>query len=91
MKGYLTWHDAPFRKTHNLSDLGRRCAAQDPSLEALCRTADPLTIFAWVFRYPGEPESPMREEADHALALAREVHGALLDRLPGEIRPNTRD
>jgi HEPN domain-containing protein len=39
------------------------------------------------FRYPGEPEEPSREEADEALALAREVYDAVLARLPQEVRP----
>ena len=47
----------------------------------------PLTKYAWMFRYPGEPEEPTREEAEEALALAREVHEAVLLRLPGEVRP----
>jgi len=27
LKAFLAWHDVPFRKTHNLEDLGRRCMA----------------------------------------------------------------
>lgn len=40
------------------------------------------------FRYPGEPEQPTQEEAEEALALAREVYEAILTRLPKEIRPS---
>jgi hypothetical protein len=29
MKAFLAWHDAPFRKTHNLEELGQRWAAPD--------------------------------------------------------------
>jgi len=36
---------------------------------------------------PGEGESPSAEEAAEALAIAREVHEALLARLPPEVRP----
>ncbi len=46
-----------------------------------------LTDFAWKYRYPGEPESPTREEAEAALALARAVYDAVLARLPEEVRP----
>ena len=35
---------------------------------------------------PGEPEEPPREEAEGALATAREVYEALLARLPAEVR-----
>ena len=56
---------------------------------ALLKRGDglPLTEYAWKFRYPGEPELPEIEEADAALALAREVYDAVLHRLPAEVRP----
>ena len=87
MKGLLTWHSEPFRKTHNLTELGAMCTRPDPSLEPLLRRASVLTDYAWKFRYPGEPEEPPREEAEEALALAREVYEAILARLPEEVRP----
>jgi len=34
LKAFLTWHDQPFRKTHNLRELGDACAAIDPSWPA---------------------------------------------------------
>lgn len=37
MKGYLSWHDQPFRKTHDLAEIGRQCAAMDVSLEPLLK------------------------------------------------------
>jgi len=87
MKGFLTWHSRVFRKTHNLAELGEMCTPQDPNLEPLLRRAAVLTDYAWRFRYPGEPEEPSREEAEEALALAREVYEAILARLPEEVRP----
>jgi hypothetical protein len=47
----------------------------------------PLTEYAWKFRYPGDPDEPSRDEAAAALALAREVHDAILALLPPEVRP----
>jgi hypothetical protein len=44
----------------------------DTTLEPPLRRAASLTDYAWKFRYPGEPEEPSIEEADEALALARE-------------------
>jgi HEPN domain-containing protein len=87
LKAFLTWHDQPFRKTHNLVELGEPCAAIVPSLEPLLRRAAVLTEYAWRFRYPGEPEEPPAEEADEALTLAREVYDAVLARLPRDVRP----
>ncbi len=62
---------------------GRREVAQGvPRLAPV-----PLTEFAWRFRYPGEPEDPTPEEAEDALATAREVYEAIATRLPEELRP----
>lgn len=84
MKGFLAWHDTPFRKTHDLAEIGRLCAGIAPSLEALLMRAAVLTQYAWKFRYPGEPEEPSRDEAERAIALAREVHEAIVALLPPE-------
>jgi HEPN domain-containing protein len=86
MKGFLSWHDQPFRKTHDLAEVGRQCTAIDASLEPLLRRAEPLSVYAWAFRYPGEAENPSVEEAQSALAVAREVVETMLARLPTEIR-----
>ncbi|MBI3089067.1 MAG: HEPN domain-containing protein [Candidatus Tectomicrobia bacterium] len=87
MKGFLTWHSRPFRKTYNLTEIGGMCVGRDASLEPLLRRAAMLTDYAWKFRYPGEPEYPPREEAEEALDTAREVFDAILARLPEEVRP----
>jgi len=34
-KALLAWHDRPFRKTHNLEELGEACLALDRSLKPL--------------------------------------------------------
>lgn len=33
LKGFLTWHDHPFRKTHDLAEVGNQCVEIDPTLE----------------------------------------------------------
>jgi len=85
MKGFLAWHDQPFRKTHNLVEIGQACVEIDPSLEGVLRAAAPLTEYAWRFRYPSDPEAPSADEARNALDTARRVVEALLERLPGEV------
>jgi len=84
-KAFLFWHDVPFRKTHNLRELGEACARVDGSLAPLAERAEDLTQFAWIFRYPGALEEPSQQEAEDALALAREVYGTTLARLPKEV------
>ncbi len=87
LKAFLAWHDVPFRKTHNIEELGRACEALDATLRTTVDRAVPLTEYAWKFRYPGEPDEPTRAEAGEALTTAREVYGALLSRLPEGTRP----
>ena len=87
LKAFLTWHGRPYRKTHNLIELGESCVELDGTLDPLLRRAAPLTEYAWKFRYPGDPDQPLREEAEEALDTARVVHEAVLSRLPEEVRP----
>jgi len=87
LKGFLMWHNVPFRKTHSLEELGEQCLDLDPSLKDLVDRAVPLTEYAWKFRYPGEPEEPSREEAEEALTTAQELFEAILSRLPSEVAP----
>ncbi len=63
LKGFLAWHDQPFRKTHSIEELGEQCLALDERLRGEVDQAVPLTEFAWRFRYPGEPEALTPEEA----------------------------
>ena len=42
----------------DLAEIGRQCVLIDPRLEDVCRRADDLTVFAWLFRYPGDEEEP---------------------------------
>jgi HEPN domain-containing protein len=78
LKGLLTWHDVPFRKTHSLEELGRQVVALHGELRPLADRASLLSEYAWKFRYPGEVDSPSIAEATEALALAREAHAAVL-------------
>ena len=73
VKAFLTFHQIPFRKTHNLTDLGSQCASVDPSLEALLREGADLTDYASAFRYPDAPYEPDADEAARALAAATEL------------------
>jgi HEPN domain-containing protein len=87
LKAFLSWNDEPYRKTHNLVELGEQCAALDSSLEPLLRRATVLTEYAWKYRYPGEAQEPDIVEAAAATALARDVFEAVLERIPEEARP----
>jgi HEPN domain-containing protein len=87
LKAFLSWHRVPFRKTHNLIELGEACCQIDRSLDPLLRRAAPLTEYAWKFRYPGDPEEATAKEAAEALSTAREVFDAVLKCLPADGLP----
>jgi HEPN domain-containing protein len=86
LKGFLTWHERTFRRTHDLEELGSACGAIDNSLAALVEEADVLSEYAWKLRYPGAPYLPNREEAESMLALAVRVFQEVQSRLPLEAR-----
>lgn len=89
LKAFLTWHDRPFRKTHDLAVLGGLVADIESPLESLLRRAAPLTEYAWRYRYPGQAEPPTSDETQKAIALAEQVVAAILERIPKEARPKS--
>ena len=82
LKALLAWHDQPFRKTHSIEELGRRCVAIAPELSSAVDGAVPLTAYAWKFRYPGDVGEPNRDEAERALHIARTLVEAIERLLP---------
>ena len=84
-KGFLVWHDKPFRKTHDLVELGSACSSVDASLDPILHEAARLTTYATAFRYPGMSISPTYDQASDALNLAERVVSEILNRLPDEV------
>ena len=72
-KAFLAFHDATFRKTHDLNELGGQCAALNLSLSPLFQEASNLTDYAVVFRYLDAPREPDEDEATAALEIAGRV------------------
>ena len=87
LKGYLTSHDKPFKKTHDLDELSRPCLEVDSTLRGVVQPAIPLTVFAWEFRYPGDTLVPSMTEARGALSIAEALYRAILQRLPQPCHP----
>ena len=73
LKAFLSWHCIPFRKTHNLVELGEACCQIDQSLELLLRRAAPLTEYAWKFRYPPFRTAGVRACSETAKSAARPI------------------
>lgn len=84
-KGFLIWHDKPFRKTHDLVELGSACSSIDPSLDSILHEAARLTTYATAFRYPGMNINPSYAQASDALRLADEAVSEILKRLPDDV------
>jgi len=82
LKAFLTFHERPFRKTHDLGDLSPECLAIDDSLESAVSEAESLTQYAWRFRYPGLPYEPDSTEAKDGLQRAEAVVWEVERRLP---------
>jgi HEPN domain-containing protein len=83
LKAFLVWHDVPFRKSHDLREIGQQCVRIEPTLDALARSAAPLAIFAWRTRYPDEEiEPPPRDEVLAILATAEHTVAELKRLLP---------
>lgn len=83
LKAFLTWYDEPFRRPHDLNELGPQVARLEPRLEPLLRRAAPLTEFAWAYRYPGGSPDLSEAEVRETLAVARSVVDVVRGRLAG--------
>jgi HEPN domain-containing protein len=46
LKAFLTWHQTPFRRVHDLEELGAICERIDGSLSGTVRQSEPLTAYA---------------------------------------------
>lgn len=89
LKAFLTWHGRPFRRTHNLPDLVRRCERLDPEFSALASAAELLAPYATEFRYPGDLDTPTEDEAAEALEVARGAMRFVTERLPVSGTPSS--
>jgi HEPN domain-containing protein len=85
LKAFLTFHSQPFRRTHNLEEIGEACLVLDRSLQQVIDDAVPLSEYAWAYRYPGPTTVPARDEANEAYTIARNVYATIASRLPAQI------
>lgn len=82
LKGFLTWHDQPFRRTHNLMELLAQCRAIDAAFAELEGSAALLSPYAADHRYPGSALTLDSHQAAIALRLAGEAVAFVATRLP---------
>jgi len=88
LKAVLTYHRQPFRKTHELQELGDAVLSFEAQLAEPIQHVVYLSQYAWRQRYPHdeEPELDMRA-AREASALVKAFFDALLRTLPAECHP----
>ena len=84
LKAFLAFHQKPFRRTHDLSDLSQDCLSIDDSLQPVIAEAESLTQYAWRFRYPGAPYEPEADEAHREMQKA----AAVVDEIERRLNPH---
>ncbi len=82
LKAFLFHRDIPFRKTHDLAELGDERVRLDASLAEVVDRAVDLTPFAWQFRYPAADRGePSAEDAQEAIETAQATYDAVRTRI----------
>ena len=89
LKAFLTFHDQPFRKTHDLASLARQCADIDAALAPLVDRLDGLSEYAWAYRYPAGFAEPTPVEIQEARGAAQAALNQIFRRLPEEVQEAT--
>jgi HEPN domain-containing protein len=87
LKAYLTWHERPFRRVHDLEELVHECAQVDAGFVGLLPAGRRLSPYAVDPRYPGEDSEPTIAEMQEAHQLARQILEFVVHRLPQAARP----
>lgn len=87
VKGFLTWHEVRFGRTHDLDVLGSQAQPLASALGPALDRAAALTPYAWLYRYPPDFPAPLPGEAGEAIGAARELFDAILAALPTRFRP----
>lgn len=86
LKGFLTYHQIEFPKTHSIETLAALCTSVDPAMGGELEDAEVLSSYGVEVRYPPEIYYDIpREDAAEAISLAKRVRAAVLKRLEGQL------
>lgn len=85
LKGYLMWHDTPFRKTHNLLELVEQCSLHDETFDQLKNVAESLNPYATEARYPDTELDMSVEALADSQRMAPDALRFVNDRLPDDV------
>lgn len=86
MKGFLTFHDQEFPKTHDIRLLVQLAISINSEFAKYEDSADLLTPYATEFRYPGEIMEPTIEELKEGIKNAEEMMNFVISLLPNELQ-----
>jgi HEPN domain-containing protein len=89
LEAFLVARGVKFRKVHDLDYLVSQCAAVDDRFEPLRDAAGALDHYSILIRHPGPDGPPTLDEADSAVACARQIRDFVLARL--EATPGAAD
>lgn len=85
LKGFLTFHEKDFPKTHSLEDLVLLCKDVAPNIESELDDIEILSSYGVEVRYPDEIYYDIpREDAQEAIDLAKKVKAVVLKYLEGK-------
>jgi HEPN domain-containing protein len=87
VKGWLTFQDERFEKTHDVRALVSFAATLEPRFSDWFVAAEYLNPFALAYRYPGELLNPEQGEFDLAYKYAQGLYRFVLSLLPEEVYP----
>lgn len=87
LKAFLTYHDIPFGKTHDLTELVAQAIQVEASFSEWQNVAGDLTPYAVWFRYPADVMEPPKSEAVRALQQASSFVDFVVRLLPDEVKP----
>jgi len=85
IKAFLTHRQVEFPKSHDIRELLGLVARVDQELADVLMPAAILTPYGVEMRYPGDLPTPTQDEAETALALARQVVNTITPRIEGSI------
>lgn len=84
LKALLTFHGADFPKAHDLLDLLHLLPA-NAKVNVDLEEISEINRFSVEARYPGDWEPITRDDAEHAVSVARQVRDAVRARLPTSV------
>jgi len=90
IKAYLTWHQIEFPKIHVFGELLDLVAIKNGELAEALSPVTSLNPYGVEVRYPGDAPEPTRDQAESALALARDVRDAIIKELPSDLQGSPR-